>query len=167
MAVSGDDRGLSAECEDDEKKNPGTLLRGLEGRRCGHDFNIVSPDHDTMKALTDNGFQVPEKLQKTNVRQTKFYDQIAFRLKEQELMPGAANVFRFKRAVFRDRDFAVYKDEVKNTSAPAKGIRGLAELEKYYKDTWRTFQMSDHDLLWVELKIDFSTEYLKDRMADS
>ena len=50
------------------------------------DFNIVSPDHETMKALTDNGFVVPKQLHKTNVLQTKYYDQIAFRLRKKELI---------------------------------------------------------------------------------
>ena len=30
----------------------------------------------------------------------------------------------------------------------------------YYLDIWRTFQISDHLPLWVELEIDFSAEYL-------
>ena len=34
-----------------------------------------------------------------------------------------------------------------------------AALEAYYTE-WCTFQMSDHLPLWVELKIDFSNEYL-------
>jgi hypothetical protein len=36
----------------------------------------------------------------------------------------------------------------------------LREIERYYLSTWRTFQMSDHLPLWVELKTDFSDEYL-------
>ena len=34
-------------------------------------------------------------------------------------------------------------------------------MEQYYKGRWRTFEMSDHLPLWVELKIDFSDQYLK------
>ncbi|BDQ33818.1 endonuclease/exonuclease/phosphatase family protein [Pseudodesulfovibrio portus] len=30
----------------------------------------------------------------------------------------------------------------------------------YYVNTWRTFQISDHLPLWVELEVDFSAEYL-------
>ena len=33
--------------------------------------------------------------------------------------------------------------------------------EQYFTDRWRTFEMSDHLPLWVELKIDFSDQYLK------
>ncbi len=32
---------------------------------------------------------------------------------------------------------------------------------EYFAGRWRTFQMSDHLPLWVELKIDFSDQYLK------
>ncbi|EGB14958.1 Endonuclease/exonuclease/phosphatase [Pseudodesulfovibrio mercurii] len=35
-----------------------------------------------------------------------------------------------------------------------------AGLRDYYLTTWRTFQVSDHLPLWVELSIDFSAEYL-------
>lgn len=34
------------------------------------------------------------------------------------------------------------------------------QLETYYRKTWRTFHASDHLPLWVELKIDFSQDYL-------
>ena len=34
-------------------------------------------------------------------------------------------------------------------------------MEQYYNGRWRTFEMSDHLPLWVELKIDFSDQYLK------
>ena len=32
----------------------------------------------------------------------------------------------------------------------------------YYLKTYRTHQMSDHLPLWVELKVDFSSQYLVD-----
>ena len=35
-----------------------------------------------------------------------------------------------------------------------------AKLKEYYANTWRTFQVSDHFPLWVELEIDFSAPYL-------
>ena len=130
------------------------------------DFNIVSPDHRTMEALQKHGFEVPDKLDRTNVIETKFYDQIAFRLKKKELMPGASNVFRFYRAVFRDKDFDVYKNDMKRISRVLKGNESAAKLKSYYK-TWRTFQMSDHNLLWVELKINFARDYLVERIKEA
>ena len=44
-----------------------------------------------------------------------------------------------------------------------KYITGKTEqqIEKYYMTNWRTFEMSDHLPLWIELKIDFSNQYLE------
>ena len=45
------------------------------------DFNIVDREHETMKALVRHGFEVPEQLQSlpgSNVKQDKYYDQIAY-----------------------------------------------------------------------------------------
>lgn len=37
--------------------------------------------------------------------------------------------------------------------------------ETYYKNEWRTYQMSDHYPLWVEVKIDFSDDHLRGRLV--
>ena len=129
------------------------------------DFNIVSPEHGTMEALTDNGFTVPEELHKTNVKDSKYYDQIAFRLKDDQLMPKSANVFNFFSSVYRNSDFDIYKPHIKKNSSKAKGLSNV-DLKKYYRDEWRTFQISDHKLLWVELQVNFSEKYLKERKLD-
>ena len=130
------------------------------------DFNIVSPEHETMKALQEFGFMVPEEIDETNLKEDMFYDQIAFKLKKKELMPGAANVFRFNKVVFRDSDYDSYKSDMKRISRVLKGNESADKLKSYYK-TWRTFQISDHHLLWTELKINFARDYLKDRIKEA
>lgn len=40
-------------------------------------------------------------------------------------------------------------------------LNSPAEMENYYLNTWRTFQISDHLPLWVELEVDFSADYLE------
>ena len=44
---------------------------------------------------------------------------------------------------------------------PTKPNSTLSTPEKLFTGSWRTFQISDHLPLWVELKIDFSDQYLK------
>jgi exonuclease III len=95
--------------------------------------------------------------------------------------------FQFFDSVYRESDFEMYKPIMKkrlqqklnkaqedlavatsNTkkkkadrqikSLKAAG-RSNTSLEEYYQE-WRTFQMSDHLPLWVELEIDFSDGYL-------
>jgi len=43
---------------------------------------------------------------------------------------------------------------------PDEAPRSDRSKTTYYRSKWRTFQMSDHLLMWVELGIDFGKEYL-------
>ncbi len=96
--------------------------------------------------------------------------------------------FQFFDSVYRTEDFNVYKpimlERIKDKLSKAKKALAVAtrkkdkeslqneidnlteakknntNLKKYY-DKWRTFQISDHIPLWVEIKIDFSSQYLE------
>jgi len=129
------------------------------------DFNIPNIGDDTMKALEKNGFSVPGAIKKhpTDLGTSKHYDQIAFNLKLDKNMTvfseneQKAGAFNFAKTVFSKEDFEHYKmyfvDKIEGKSEQ--------EIEKYYMTSWRTYQMSDHLPLWVELKIDFSNQYLE------
>jgi len=122
------------------------------------DFNIVSPQHRTMEALTNEGFVIPENLQreKTNLKGDKHYDQIALKVQEKRLEIGASGVFDFSKSVFRDGELPIYRDLI-----PSDLLVSASDEEKYYRDKWRTFQMSDHLPMWVQLKVDFTDDYLE------
>jgi endonuclease/exonuclease/phosphatase family metal-dependent hydrolase len=133
------------------------------------DFNIVSPEHRTMEALEQNGFLIPTPLQSitTNLSRNKYYDQIAFRQNDKRLEFGKADVFDFREAVFRNEDFNAYHDLMPpalrdfHTKGKKKGQpRTQKEKEDYYQKEWITWQMSDHLILWAELKVDFTNHYL-------
>ena len=129
------------------------------------DFNIFNADDATMKALEKNTFYIPEALRNhpTNFGKNKYYDQIAFKLKMEPKMVifaegnQRAGAFDFTETIYPPQDidhYRMYFDE--------KALAGKTEqqAEKYYLNTWRTFQMSDHLPLWIELKVDFSNQYL-------
>ncbi|MGB0524017.1 MAG: endonuclease/exonuclease/phosphatase family protein [Flammeovirgaceae bacterium] len=131
------------------------------------DFNIVSPKHETMKALLDQGFEVPEQIRKpSNIGRTKYYDQIAFKTQLNELRLGDseknAGVFEFFNTVFTDKEFDTYYNkmnaEIRDYIKPDRPRKEFQK-KRYYK-VWKTFQISDHLPMWVELKIDFSEDYL-------
>lgn len=123
------------------------------------DFNILGKGHPTMKALESNGFLIPDQLKSipgSNVAHDKAYDQIAFW--EPSRISGyarldvlAADVFDYFEFVFTDNDEAMYRAESDN---------GLKDTTLY--STWRTYKMSDHLPMWIELRTDFSDEYLQD-----
>lgn len=133
------------------------------------DFNIISPEHRTMEALLRHGFEVPEPLrQKTNMLGTKYYDQIAFITREGELQLGDAEpnagAFNYYKSVFTadDADYIPYRGLPGTTPASVEHWNRDEEGQrKYYEKEWRTFQMSDHLPLWVQLKIDFTEPYLE------
>ncbi len=135
------------------------------------DFNIMHPEHKTMKALTDNGFTVPGHSQmKSNIGETKYYDQIAFRAKDGVVRYTAssgskkgAGVISFFSAVFSstkegvDDGYKVYEESFK--SLMKKENPTAAEKRKFFED-WRTYQVSDHKPLWVRLETNNAGSYL-------
>ena len=127
------------------------------------DMNVVGPEDDTFKALKKNKFIVPPELAlKTNMKGDKYYDQIAFMLKKDELELGGseenAGVFNPYTTVFRSADAETYYPLGKNNN---KWPATKEARKKYFTNEWRTWQISDHLPLWVELKIDFTEKYLK------
>lgn len=119
------------------------------------DFNIFGVEDETFKALTGPGFQIHPNLLGigSNVDQSKHFDQIAFvapDLKD-KLVDCNAGVFNFYKYVYREDDAKTYESDVPKTKTGKPGK---------FKD-WRTYQMSDHLPMWIELRVDFSPEYLE------
>ncbi|MCK1679336.1 endonuclease/exonuclease/phosphatase family protein [Bradyrhizobium sp. 147] len=113
------------------------------------DFNIFSRTDKTYEAITRNRFEVPAELQKlpgSNVDQNKFYDQIAFFKQKVGVKSTNAGVFNFFDYVFDDpKEF--------------RGGKGAPTANMFRQ--WRTFQMSDHLIMWCEFSVDQTDAYLK------
>lgn len=138
------------------------------------DFNIIRPDHETMKALEEHGFVIPKniKSRKANVIETMHYDQIAFK-SDNELIDfidsnNNSGVFKIMKSVFTDsdEDFEFYEREVMKSSNGKKLEGDLTKLKNYYIKEWRTYQMSDHNLLWARLPVDKSEKYLRKQIEE-
>ena len=117
------------------------------------DFNIFSLKDKTFLAIEKEKFHIPTKLRGTytNAVQDKPFDQIAFLAKDVEKQLGLANAgtFPFFNYVYKDDDWNTYQPKLSQGK---------------YKQ-WRTFKMSDHLPLWVELYVDFGEAYLEKKMA--
>ena len=130
------------------------------------DFNIFSQSDTTMKALEKHGFYVPDAIREhpTDLGKTKYYDQIAFKLKIDTNMTvfsegkQRAGAFNFSETIYPPHDVEVYQRYFADKYIIDKTSQ---QIEKYYLTNWRTYQMSDHLPLWIELKIDFSNQYLE------
>ena len=117
------------------------------------DFNVFATGDATLRAVEDAGFFVPDALKafKSNLGQSKHYDQIAFRTPDVSVNRDdlAAGVFKWDQFVYRSADEAAYESDRSGSSARPMAYR-----------TWRTYQMSDHLPMWVQLETDFSRSYL-------
>jgi endonuclease/exonuclease/phosphatase family metal-dependent hydrolase len=112
------------------------------------DFNIFSLADSTFVALEKARFHVPAELRGryTNAKLDKPFDQIAFLAPdvERQLSVAKAGVFSFFDQIYRDAEGPTYLPTA---------------TEKAYR-VWRTYQMSDHLPIWVELMVDFGSDYL-------
>lgn len=131
------------------------------------DFNIFKRSDTTMAALEAAGWRVPEELQRlpsgSNVPRDKFYDQIAVLPQAHQFQPtGDAGVFDFYKSVFRLEDRDDYATDM--GAALERTSRGEprddAGKTLYYKTYWRTFQMSDHLPMWIDIRADYAEDYL-------
>lgn len=145
-------KSLATKAKDEFKEDKESFL-GVLG-----DFNIIGKGHPTMEALEGNGFEIPDQIKKipgSNVKKDKAYDQIAFweprrQTKYAKLDIRGANVFDFFEHIYTKEEELVYRKNGEKI--------GLKPKSKY--ETWRTYKMSDHLPMWIELRSDFIDEYL-------
>jgi hypothetical protein len=128
------------------------------------DFNVVGPEHETMKALESSGFKVPAPIQEPpDSDRNSFYDQIAFRARkgsldylgdgvEEEQDAGTVEIFE---RVFADDQWKRYRRDFEREKKLPAGKDPAAYFRK-----WRTWQLSDHQPLWVRLRADDSSIYI-------
>jgi hypothetical protein len=112
------------------------------------DFNLFSTKDQTLQVIEKGMFEIPANLKGkyTNAAKDKPFDQIAFLASSADRQIGLARAgtFPFFEHVYRDTDWKVYQPKMAKNK---------------YKE-WRTFKMSDHLPLWVELYVDFRTDDL-------
>ena len=140
---------------DDDKQQAGAF-NYTESVYKPEDWEVYQPfyqeSYDTMIAKEKETFaknlaEYAEKKAKYEEKMKKYEEDRATYLEKNE---------EYKKTKQGDKPKAPTKP--KEPSAPDTTH---TPMEKYFTGRWRTFQMSDHLPLWVELKIDFSDQYLK------
>ncbi len=124
------------------------------------DFNVVGPNDPTWKALEESRFVMPPGIRdfRTNMALDKYYDRIAFlspRNQVSFVAEGGGGSFDYRDHVFRDTE----EDEA-HYRGIGRAFQPGSEYAGSYKD-WKTWQMSDHLPLWVQIETDFADKYLR------
>ena len=120
-----------------------------------------------LEALLTNDFVTPKPLQEipgSNVKQDKFYDQIALWMGKSKRRKTYTRIIPYRAGVF-DFFHVVYRMDEEKTYRKFMRKPGSDEFYASYA-TWRTYQMSDHLPMWVELQIDFGREYIEEVEAN-
>lgn len=129
------------------------------------DFNIFTEEDEEFAALKEAGLMVPPELMKrkgSNLDQSKLYDQIAFKPVSRRFeTTGKAGVFNYYQSVYRAEDEETYAGLMSDDCRRAYKDKPAGKRSAYYSQ-WKTFQMSDHLPLWIELRIDFGESYLRE-----
>jgi len=118
------------------------------------DFNIETTESETYEAATSSVFEIPGEILKmelrgTNVSRTKVYDQILYYNRYKDINFTRAGIFDYYHTVFNE--FGPYANRIKKHY----------DLEEKQFSTFRTYQMSDHLPLWLEMNTDHADQYLK------
>ena len=150
------------------------------------DMNIASKEGPVMTALKESGLEVPA-FEETNLGGTKFYDQIAYTVRGKSSRKTRLirqGVFDWRRAVFGPMSPAPAgaPDDPGNVErlddaaqqahyAPVVTRHRTRHGKPPYEDfarsynRWMSDEMSDHLPIWIELKTDYSNQYLERFLA--
>ena len=119
------------------------------------DFNIEDTEAATYAAATSGKFKIPNailtgELPGTNQLQNKIYDQILYYNRYNNIVFSQAGVYNPYNIVFND--YASYESRIQSHYGK--------KLAKNKFNDFRSYQMSDHLPLWIEMKTDLADGYL-------
>jgi endonuclease/exonuclease/phosphatase family metal-dependent hydrolase len=130
------------------------------------DFNIISREHETMQQLVRHGFTPATTATTTDLGDKHHYDQIVYKAAHPHFAVAQSGAFDMLDYVYRDEDASHYVNVAKIERLLADGRSG-AKAEGYFKQHYRRHQLSDHKLLWCEIKTDYADQYLDAVIADT
>ena len=120
------------------------------------DMNVDATDDAIMAGMTDNHMIAPV-FGPTNLKGTKFFDQIAFTSRPKKTRLVQSGSIDWRGSVFRPED----KDHYEPVATAARDGQPYKNWNTSYENSFMSFEMSDHLPIWVEIETDYSDEYLE------
>lgn len=138
------------------------------------DFNLYKKDADTVKVFNDNDFFESDILQGLNTNtaiSAETFDRMFFKKNDYFDAPSGATgeqggVVEIFEIVYKLDGYGKYREEMKKHKGKPETLIDDAAFEKYFKNSWRKTQLSDHKPIWIEINIDSSDEFLADKKQD-
>jgi endonuclease/exonuclease/phosphatase family metal-dependent hydrolase len=143
------------------------------------DMNLYHPtptklkDKPAVDVINATGFREIESLigVDTNATGSQAYDRMFFHVNEYfRFVKNAAGkesggVFRFFEHIYKEAGFATYAADLQRVYGGDDDMTLPANQQKYFRNTWRKNQISDHYPIWAEIIIDNTVEFLKEKEA--
>ncbi len=132
------------------------------------DFNLYKTDTAAVKEFTDNGFQESDLLvglTTNTAKKGESFDRMFFWKNEYFDIPtralgnrgGVVNIFEILYTVYGEYAAEKIFERYAGDDAAA---------EKYFRSYWRKDQLSDHNPIWIEIDIDSTDQFLKDKRKE-
>lgn len=137
------------------------------------DTNLYKKDDDIVRLINDTDFREAESLygKATNVSNTEVYDRIFlnvnetyFHLVKDENDIEKGDVYKPFEIVYTENKRKSYHDFMKKHKNDPSTLNTDDDLKKYFHQFWKRNQISDHNPVWIEIKIDSTEEFLKDKL---
>ena len=138
------------------------------------DFNLYKSDVETVKLFENFGYKECDILQGLNTNTAisqETFDRMFFHETEFFKIPCKADgnrggVIEIFDVMYKEDDFGKYVEEMEAAKGATVDLSDDAKKKKYFKNTWRKTQLSDHKPIWVEIIVDSSDEFLKEKREE-
>lgn len=136
-----------------------------------HATNTKPMDKPAVDLLAAKGFREIESLinKDTNATGSQAYDRMFFHANDyfrfalNDSGKESGGVFKFFDFVFSENNFQPYVSHMQQVYGGSDDMTDTTKQKKYFKNTYRKNQISDHYPIWAELIIDNSVEFLKEK----
>jgi len=138
------------------------------------DTNLYKTDNDIVKIINKSDFVESESLKgkDTNVSETEIYDRIFlnvdkefFHLEKDNSGNDIGNVYKPFEVVYTEAKRKAYHDYMLAHKDDPTTLTDDASFKKYYHQYWKRNQISDHNLVWLEITIDSTDEFLSSKLS--
>ncbi len=117
-------------------------------------FQSAALSAKELHLVMDRNFDIPTMLQlPSNIKQNRFYTQMALGKDLIDLQPQQAGVFNFFDSVYRLEDKKTYLPFYESFQKQATHLKTVKSKAIFYRQFWRMAQMSDNLPMWVELEL--------------
>ena len=139
------------------------------------DTNLYKDNTDIVQLITDTDFREADNLKGkvTNVSESEIYDRIFLNVDQKyfHLIKDVnghenGNVYKPFEVIYTEENRSNYHDYMLKHKDNPDTLTDDAAFKKYYNQFWKRNQISDHNPIWIEIKIDSSDEFLQEKLQE-